>query len=75
MDDAMKRLGDMLGHMPDWTVLTSFMPAEFKSALQRRSAIAATFAASLEMVRSGRAQLRQDGTFGPIFLRSVATDS
>lgn len=74
MDDAMKRLGDMLGHMPDWTVLTSFLPAELKSGLQRRSAVAATFAASLEMVRSGRAQLRQDGTFGPIFLRPVASE-
>lgn len=71
MDDALKRLGDMLGHMPDWTVLTSFLPDELKDGLQRRSAVAATFAASLELVRSGQAQLRQDGTFGPIFLRPV----
>jgi len=75
MDEALRRLGDMLGHMPDWTVLTSFLPEGYGDELQRRSAIAATFAASLEMVRAGRAQLRQDGTFGPIFLRSVAPDS
>lgn len=74
MDDALRRLGDMLGHVPDWTVLTSFLPDEFKTPLQRRSAIAATFAASLEMVRSGRAQLRQDGTFGPIYLRPVTVE-
>ncbi len=71
MDEALKRLGDMLGHLPDWTVLTSFLPPEFSAGLQRRSAVAATFAATLELVRSGRAQLRQDGTFGPIYLRSV----
>lgn len=75
MDDALKRLGDLLGHMPDWTVLTNFLPDELKDGLQRRSAVAATFAASLELVRSGRAQLRQDGTFGPIFLRPVRDPS
>ena len=75
MDEALKRLGDMLGHTLDWAVLTSFLPTEFKSGLQRRSAVAATFAASLEMVRAGRAQLRQDGTFGPIFLRAVKSES
>lgn len=75
MDDALKRLSDMLGHTLDWTVLNSFLPAGYKDGLQCRSAIAATFAASLEMVRAGRAQLRQDGTFGPIFLRSVSPES
>jgi len=75
MDDALKRLGDMLGHVPDWAVLTSFLPDGLKDGLQRRSAIAATFAASLELVRAGRAQLRQDGTFGPIFLRPVRDPS
>jgi segregation and condensation protein A len=35
-----------------------------------RSAVASTFAASLELVRSGRVQLRQDVAFGPIYLRS-----
>jgi segregation and condensation protein A len=37
--------------------------------LRRRAALAATFAASLELVRSGRAELRQDGAFGPIYMR------
>lgn len=75
MDDALKRLNDMLGHNLDWTVLTSFLPPDYKDGLRRRSAIAATFAATLEMVRAGRAQLRQDGTFGPIFLRSATPES
>jgi segregation and condensation protein A len=75
MDDALKRLSDMLGHNLDWTVLTSFLPPEYKDGLRRRSALAATFAATLEMVRAGRAQLRQDGTFGPIFLRSATRES
>ena len=35
-----------------------------------RSAVASTFVASLQLVKDGQAQIRQDGTFGPIWLRS-----
>lgn len=73
MDDALKRLGEMLGHVPDWRSLMSFLPPGFLGGLRGRSALAATFAASLELVRAGRAQLRQDGAFGPIYLRANAT--
>jgi len=71
MDDALKRFSTMLGGIPDWQTLKSFLPAEpGSSAIRRRSALAATFAATLELVRSGRIELRQDGPFGPIYLRA-----
>jgi segregation and condensation protein A len=70
MDDALKRLGGMIGKTLDWTSLASFLPEGLVDGLVRRSAIAATFSASLEMVRSGRARIRQDGSFGPIFIKS-----
>lgn len=70
MDDALKRLGEMLGHAPDWRSITSFLPPEFQGGVRARSAMAAMFAASLELVRTGRAQLRQDGAFAPIYLRA-----
>jgi segregation and condensation protein A len=69
MDDALRRLSEMLGHAPDWRTLAAFLPGGLRG-LVYRSAIAATFAASLELVRSGRAELRQDGTFGPIYLKA-----
>jgi segregation and condensation protein A len=34
-----------------------------------RSALSSTFAASLEMCREGKLEIRQDGAFGPIYLR------
>jgi len=40
-----------------------------------RSAIAATFAATLELVRSGKLELRQDEPFGPIYLRSLPSEN
>jgi segregation and condensation protein A len=69
MDDALQRLGDMLGRSVGWQTLLSFLPPEWTGGLRGRSAVASTFAATLEVVRSGRAELRQDGTFGPIYLR------
>lgn len=70
MDDALQRLEKYLGHMPEWRTLASFLPHNLRTDLVGRSAVAATFAASLELVREGRLQLRQDNVFGPIYLRS-----
>jgi segregation and condensation protein A len=72
VDEAVKRLSRFLGHVPDWRELTSFLPEELRGELFLRSALAATFAATLELVRRGRMELRQDRTFGPIYLRSPA---
>jgi segregation and condensation protein A len=71
MDDALERLGRMLGRMPEWRSLVSFLPVGLRHGLIERSALAATFAASLELARSGRLELRQDRAFGPILLRSL----
>jgi segregation and condensation protein A len=71
MDDALKRLARFLGDVPDWRDLMSFLPAEAHGELLRRSALAATFAATLELARSGRIELRQDRAFGPVYLRSI----
>lgn len=69
MDDALKRIGDIIGQTLDWTILQNFLPDGLKQPLQRRAAVAATFAASLELARSGIINLRQDGLFGPIYMR------
>jgi segregation and condensation protein A len=69
METAMVRLREMLGAVPDWTELTAFLPANLRDSLIARSAVAATFAASLELVREGMAQLRQTSAFAPIYLR------
>ncbi len=70
MDDALGRLRSVLGKMPEWSTLESFLPEDLRSGLPKRSAIAATFAASLELVRDGHAEIRQDSRFGPIYFRS-----
>lgn len=69
MDDALHRIGEMLGQVLDWTTLQAFLPPGLQRGIQRRAALAATFAASLELARTGRIELRQEQLFGPIFMR------
>ncbi|RVA45122.1 segregation/condensation protein A, partial [Mesorhizobium sp. M7A.F.Ca.CA.004.11.1.1] len=53
----------------DWTALESFLIAYMTSPEERRTAIASSFAATLELVRDGTMDVRQDQTFAPIYLR------
>lgn len=71
MEESLERLRDLLGAMPSWTILQNFLPEDMsqEQILQVRSAFASTFAASLEMVKNGELELRQDGTCAPIYLR------
>jgi segregation and condensation protein A len=69
IDDAIRRLRSLLGRMPDWATLTSFLPPGLLPGLNRRSAIASTLAASLELAKSGNVVLRQDRPFGPIYVK------
>jgi segregation and condensation protein A len=72
LDEALHHLAQFVGHVPEWRELAAFLPAELRGAVFRRSALASTFAATLELTRSGRVELRQDRPFGPIYLRSAA---
>jgi len=75
VDDAIHRLRRLLGHVPTWRVLASFLPAELEGTLLWRSALATTFAASLELCREGALKIRQDGAFGPIYLASAKEET
>ena len=70
LDEALRHLAQFVGHVPEWRELAGFLPEELRGGVFRRSMLASTFAASLEMARDGRLELRQDRAFGPIYLRS-----
>jgi len=73
VQEATQRLRNLIGRMPEWTVLESFLPPNLKTELDRRSATASHFVASLELAREGMVRLRQDSQFSPLFLRSKDT--
>ena len=73
IEEALRHLGQFVGHVPEWRELIGFLPADLRDGVFRRSALASTFAATLELTRSGRIEMRQDRPFGPIYLRSPAS--
>lgn len=66
---ALERLRLLVGDVPDWSRLLTFLPKELHGGLVARSALASTFAASLEMVKAGELVVRQAGNFEPIYIR------
>ncbi|MAF94547.1 MAG: segregation/condensation protein A [Rhodospirillaceae bacterium] len=74
VEDALQRLRRLLGSTPDWESLWRFLPEGAQEGLVARSAIASTFAASLELAREGKVKLRQHDVFGPIYLKSTRRD-
>ena len=70
MEEALDRLRGMIGFAGNWTTLAAYLPDGWQAdPVRRRSATAATFAASLELVKEGKAELRQAATFAPIEIR------
>ena len=75
MESALERMRELLGFSGDWNDLMSFLPEEWQNEPKRvRAATAATFAATLELVKSGAVELRQTETFAKIELRKRTTE-
>lgn len=70
MEQALDRMRGLIGYAGDWTDLSVYLPDGWTAdPARRRSATAATFAASLELAKQGRIELRQAETFAPIAIR------
>ncbi|MGR3709235.1 MAG: segregation and condensation protein A [Alterinioella nitratireducens] len=75
MEEALDRMRCMIGYSGDWMDIIGFIPEGWRNdPKKRRSATASTFAAALELVKAGRADLRQRETFSPIHLKPRAPE-
>ena len=70
LESALSRVAAMLGVALDWMALEEFLPPYADPRL-RRSALASSFVAALELARQGKAELAQDEAFGELRLRAV----
>ena len=70
LESALARVSAMLGVTLDWMEIQEFLPPHADVRL-RRSALASSFVAALELARLGKAELAQDVVFGPLMLRQV----
>jgi segregation and condensation protein A len=59
----------MIGACGDWAALDRFLVDYLVAPGDRATVIASSFAASLELVREGRVEMRQAEPFAPLYLR------
>ncbi|MDB5532150.1 MAG: segregation/condensation protein [Hyphomicrobiales bacterium] len=69
--EAREALERLSGIAMDWTAMDGFLIHYFTSPETRKTVRASTFSASLELVREGKLQIRQDRAFAPIWVRSA----
>ena len=69
IEEARERLERMLGKISDWSALTTLLPFEWSGGVRRRSAMASTLLACLEMARDGKVVLQQASPFAEIYIR------
>jgi segregation and condensation protein A len=67
--EARQALTSLVGAQADWTAFDNFLLEACADSQMRRSARASTFAASLELAREGKIEMRQERAFAPIWLR------
>jgi segregation and condensation protein A len=69
LDEAIERVSRLIGMELDWAELGRFLPDSADPQL-RRSALASSFVAALELARLGRIEIRQEEIFAPLYLKS-----
>ncbi len=67
--EAREALARLIGGSVDWTAFDDWLLDACLDPGMRRSARASSFSASLELVREGRIEIRQDRTFAPLWIR------
>jgi segregation and condensation protein A len=71
LEAALERVSRLIGTAVDWGAIESFLP-EGASGTFRKSALASSFLAALELAKQGRVELRQKSAFAPLYLRATA---
>lgn len=68
--EAREAIERLAGHAVEWAVMDEILAGYFATPEIRRTVRASSFSASLELVREGRIELRQDKPFAPIWVRA-----
>ena len=69
VDQAMKRIKSMFGSINEWTNFMSLIPKFVNNNLVNKSSLTSSFVASLELAKNGLIEVKQNETFGNIFVR------
>jgi segregation and condensation protein A len=71
LEEAIERVSALIGARIEWSTIETFLP-DGASGTYRKSALASSFVAALELARQGRLELRQKSAFAPLYLKASA---
>jgi len=71
LEEAIDRVSALIGARIEWSTIETFLP-EGASGTYRKSALASSFVAALELARQGRLELKQKSAFAPLYLKASA---
>jgi segregation and condensation protein A len=70
IEEARERLERMMGRISNWSGLDKLLPFEWSGGQRRRTALASTLLACLELARDGKLEIRQLKPFDEVFVKS-----
>ena len=70
LEEALLRVERLLGISMEWTMIESFLP-ETQDTEFRKSALASSFVATLELARQGKLDIRQKSAFEPLYVKAA----
>jgi len=70
LDEAIERVSKLIGQAIDWMSIESFLPVT-DDPVFRKSALASSFVAALELARRGRIDIAQEGAFAPLRIKTA----
>ncbi|MBA3676988.1 MAG: segregation/condensation protein A [Sphingosinicella sp.] len=70
LEEALLRVERLLGITMEWASIESFLP-ETQDPEFRKSALASSFVAALELARQGKVQMEQKAAFAPLLIRAA----
>ena len=71
LEDAIARVSELVGERIDWSTIESFLPDDAEGPY-RKSALASSFVAALELAKQGRVELKQKSAFAPLYLKAAS---
>ena len=75
LEEALEGMRSIIGETVDWARLSSFLPEGWQvEPRRRRSAMASSFAAALEMAKRGEIELKQERVFAPLMMRKKVVE-
>ena len=69
VDDAIQRLKNIFGEVTEWTNLFNLIPKFNGNKIVNKSILSSNFVASLELAKNGYIEVKQEETFGSIFVK------